>query len=44
MEACFFFFGVGILDALPIIIDEASFPVEEKCAFRNSHVSSSLLR
>lgn len=25
------------LDALPIIIDEASFPVEEKCAFRNSH-------
>ncbi|KAG6767327.1 hypothetical protein POTOM_028526 [Populus tomentosa] len=25
------------LEALPIIIDEASFPVEEKCAFRNSH-------
>ncbi|CAK7334647.1 unnamed protein product [Dovyalis caffra] len=27
------------LDVLPIIIDEASFPVEEKCAFRNSNVS-----
>ncbi|KAJ6378122.1 hypothetical protein OIU78_028374 [Salix suchowensis] len=32
------------VDVLPIIIDEASVPVEEKSAFRNSHVSSCLLR
>lgn len=33
--------GPGILDVLPIIFDEASFPVDEKCTFHSSHVSSS---